>query len=76
MFFFCEGDVGIESVYGCLRQLCLDERESAGIPSANHSLIVCKFPLIWLDGLACLGCVFAYVPSKATWRVSVLLTPL
>lgn len=76
MFFFCEGDVGIESVYGCLRQLCLDEPKSAGIPSANHSLIVCKFPLISLDGLACLGCVFAYVPSKATWRVSVLLTLL
>lgn len=76
MFFFYKGDVGIESVYGCSRHLHLDERKSAGIPSANHSLIVCKFPLISLDGLACLGCVFAYVPSKATWHVSVLLTPL
>lgn len=76
MFFFSEGEVGIESVYGCSRQLHLGEHKSAGIPSANHSLIVFKFPLIPLDGLACSGCVFAYVPSKATWRVCVLLPPL
>lgn len=54
----------------------MDEHKSAEIPSANHSLIVCEFPLMSLDGLACLGCVFGYVPSKATWLVSLLLTPL
>lgn len=59
MFLFLKRDVGIESVYGCLRQLHLDELKSAETPSTNHSLIVCKFPLILLDGLACLGCIFA-----------------
>lgn len=76
MFFFYKEDVRIESVYGCLKQLHLDERKSAGTQSTKHSLIVCKFPLILLDELACLGCIFAYVPGKATWHVSMLLIPL
>lgn len=76
MFFFPKGDVGIESVCGCLRQLLLDEPKSAEAQSTNHSLIVCKFPLILLDGLACFGYIFAYVPGRAAWHVSVLLTPL
>lgn len=68
MFFFHKGDVGIESVYGCLRQLRLDERNCRD-SKCKPFLNCLQIP----SDLA--GRVFAYVPSKATWHVSVLLTP-
>lgn len=74
MFFFPKGDVRSESAYG--RSPCSDIRKSARTQSTKHSLIVCKFLLILLDGLACSGRIFACVSGKAAWRVDVLLIPL
>lgn len=66
----------MEPAYGRWRRLRLDIRKSARTQSTKHSLIVCKFLLILLGELACLGRIFAYVWGKASWRVRVLLIPL
>lgn len=76
MFFFPKGDVRTESAYGRPRRPRSDVRKSARTQSTKHSLIVCKFLLILLDGLASLGRIFACVSGKAAWRVDVLLIPL
>lgn len=66
----------MEPAYGRWRRLRLDIRKPGRTQSTKHSLIVCKFLLILLDELACLGCIFAYISGKASWRVRVLLIPL